>query len=144
MMHGTECDTELWCTRGWKCRRKAHGRPWRVDHSIMINVTWRHFDQSAKQLIVGHTTRLFEPTLRSSKRQLDRFIRFVQHTRDVQTDEHTRRQRDMCDMLYLGAVSMPCVRCGWKITEIGVHVNTNNVASDLISLSTDDSVQLCL
>ena len=34
----------------------TYGRPWRVDHSIMINVTWRHFDQSGKQLIVGHTT----------------------------------------------------------------------------------------
>ena len=37
----------------------THGRSWRVDHSIMINVTWRHFDQSAKQLIVGHTTKYF-------------------------------------------------------------------------------------
>ena len=36
----------------------TRGRPWRVDHSIMINVTWRRFDQSAKQLIVGHTTNL--------------------------------------------------------------------------------------
>ena len=26
-----------------------------VYHSIMKNVMWRHFDQSAKQLIVGHT-----------------------------------------------------------------------------------------
>ena len=34
----------------------THGRPWRADHSIMLNVTWRRFDQSAKQLIVGHTT----------------------------------------------------------------------------------------
>jgi len=33
----------------------THGRPWRVDHSIMLNVSWWHFDQSAKQLIVGHT-----------------------------------------------------------------------------------------
>ena len=33
-----------------------NSQPWRVDHSIMLNVTWRHFDQSAKQLIVGHTT----------------------------------------------------------------------------------------
>ena len=31
-------------------------RPWRVQHSIMTNVTWRRFDQSAKQLVVGHTT----------------------------------------------------------------------------------------
>jgi len=36
----------------------THGRLWRVDHSIMINVTWRHLDQSAKQLIVGHTTNI--------------------------------------------------------------------------------------
>jgi len=28
-----------------------------VYHSIIINVTWRHLDQSAKQLIVGHTTK---------------------------------------------------------------------------------------
>ena len=34
----------------------THGRPWRVDHSIMTNVTWRRFNQSAKQLIAGHTT----------------------------------------------------------------------------------------
>ena len=33
-----------------------HSRPWRVDHWIMIHVTWQHFDQSAKQLIFGHTT----------------------------------------------------------------------------------------
>jgi len=32
------------------------GRPWRVDHSIMLNVTWRRFGQSAKQLEVGHAT----------------------------------------------------------------------------------------
>jgi len=31
-------------------------------YSIMINVTWRHFDQSAKQLIVGHTTNCIETT----------------------------------------------------------------------------------
>ena len=37
-----------------------HGRPWRVDHSIMINVTWRQFDQSANQLIFGHTTNCTE------------------------------------------------------------------------------------
>ena len=34
----------------------TYGRPWCIDHIIMINVTWLHFDQSAKQLIVGHTT----------------------------------------------------------------------------------------
>jgi len=34
-----------------------HGWPWRVDHSIMMNVTWRHIDRSAKQLIVCHTTK---------------------------------------------------------------------------------------
>jgi len=33
-----------------------HGRPWRVDYSIMMNVTWWYFDQSVKQVIVGHTT----------------------------------------------------------------------------------------
>ena len=29
---------------------------WSGEHMIMLNVTWRRFDQSAKQLIVGHTT----------------------------------------------------------------------------------------
>ena len=36
---------------------------WHVQHSIMVNVTWRHFDQSAKQLaqlIVGHATNTVE------------------------------------------------------------------------------------
>ena len=27
-----------------------------IQHSIMLNITWRHFDQSAKQLVVGHAT----------------------------------------------------------------------------------------
>ena len=31
-------------------------RPGSVQHSIMMNVTGRRFDQSAKQLLVGHTT----------------------------------------------------------------------------------------
>jgi len=34
----------------------THGRPWNGEHSIMLNVTWRRFDQSAKQLVVGHAT----------------------------------------------------------------------------------------
>jgi len=34
-------------TRSW---------PWIVSHSIMLNVTWRRFDQSVKQLVVGQTT----------------------------------------------------------------------------------------
>jgi len=34
----------------------THVRLWRIDRMIMINITWLHFDQSAKQLIVGHTT----------------------------------------------------------------------------------------
>jgi len=34
----------------------THGWPWRVDHMIMISVTWLHFDQSANLLVVGHTT----------------------------------------------------------------------------------------
>ena len=33
-------------------------RPWRVQHSIMMNAMWQRFDQSAKQLIVGHTTKI--------------------------------------------------------------------------------------
>jgi len=35
------------------------GRLWCIDHSIMINVTWCSFDQTAKQLIVGHTTMMY-------------------------------------------------------------------------------------
>ena len=34
----------------------THGRLWCIDRMIMINITWLHFDQSVKQLIVGHTT----------------------------------------------------------------------------------------
>jgi len=67
MMHGSEwVDVEIWWTLGWKFRKwqfiiiMTHSRPWRVDHSIMIKVTWRHFDESAKQLIVGHTTNLID------------------------------------------------------------------------------------
>ena len=30
---------------------------WHGEHSIMLNVTWRRFDQSAKQLVVGHATK---------------------------------------------------------------------------------------
>ena len=37
----------------------SHGRQWRVDHSIMINVTWQHFDQSAKQLIAAPSCHIF-------------------------------------------------------------------------------------
>jgi len=38
---------------------------WHVQHSIVMNVTWLHFDQSAKQLIyiVGHMTTLLEQTM---------------------------------------------------------------------------------
>ena len=31
---------------------------WIVRHSIMLKVTWRCFDQSAKQLVLGRTTKL--------------------------------------------------------------------------------------
>ena len=34
-----------------------YGRPWRGEHSIMLNV-WRNFDQSAKQFVVGHATNI--------------------------------------------------------------------------------------
>ena len=34
----------------------TNGRPWSGEHSIMLNVTWRRFDQSVKQLVVGHAT----------------------------------------------------------------------------------------
>ena len=33
---------------------------WSGEHMIMVSVTWRRFDQSVKQLIVGHTTVLFD------------------------------------------------------------------------------------
>jgi len=36
----------------------SDGRSWRGEHSIMLNVTWRRFDQSAKQLVVGHATKI--------------------------------------------------------------------------------------
>jgi len=38
----------------------THGWLWRIDRMIMINITWLHFDQSAKQLIVGHTTNFLD------------------------------------------------------------------------------------
>jgi len=48
--------SELYVT-DWPCVIiMTHSWPWRVDHMIMINVTWLHFDQSAKQLIVDRTT----------------------------------------------------------------------------------------
>ena len=31
---------------------------WSGEHMVMLSVTWRRFNQSAKQLIVGHTTML--------------------------------------------------------------------------------------
>ena len=47
-----------WYTVTWLCiTAMTQGRPWCIHHSIMMNVTWRHFDQSAKQLIVGHMTK---------------------------------------------------------------------------------------
>ena len=38
-------------TRSW---------PWIVRHSIMLKVTWRCFDQLAKQLVVGQTTMAYD------------------------------------------------------------------------------------
>ena len=32
------------------------GRPWHGNHLIMLDVTWRRFDQSVKQLVVGRAT----------------------------------------------------------------------------------------
>ena len=52
-MHG--CIIFRWCTLHvieWGMFGCGH-----VHHSIMMNVTWWHFDQSSRQLIVGHTTR---------------------------------------------------------------------------------------
>jgi len=46
----------------------THGRPWRVDHLLTINVMWLHFDQSAKQLIVGHTTMLSQAGAEKQKK----------------------------------------------------------------------------
>ena len=44
--HNVAC-VILWCHTVWQ---------WSIEHMIMLNVTWRRFDQSAKQLIVGRTT----------------------------------------------------------------------------------------
>jgi len=41
-------------TRGRTDDREA------VNIWLMLNVTWRRFDQSAKQLIVGHTTMVYD------------------------------------------------------------------------------------
>jgi len=46
----------------WPCNIAVlHGRPWRVHHSIIMNVTWRRFDQSATRLAVGGTTKAAAP-----------------------------------------------------------------------------------
>jgi len=54
-----------WRHPGWQCNvtrvtwvtLQCHpGWPWSGEHMIMLNVTWQRLDQSAKQLIVGHTT----------------------------------------------------------------------------------------
>ena len=43
------------------------GRPWSGEHSIMLNVTWRRIDQTAKQLVVGHATMKYDnPRLKMS------------------------------------------------------------------------------
>ena len=51
----------LQCIDAWSCHSSNIQTWWTVDRrrvqqSIMTNVTWRRFDQSAKQLTVGHTT----------------------------------------------------------------------------------------
>ena len=51
----------LQCIGAWSCHSSNIQTWWtvhrrRVLRSIMTNVTWRRFDQSAKQLTVGHTT----------------------------------------------------------------------------------------
>ena len=44
-----------WCVVTWPCDIAiSNGRPWRVHHSLMTNVTWWRFNQSAKRLAVGH------------------------------------------------------------------------------------------
>jgi len=46
-----------WCMAMWPCNSAMlHGQQWYVCHWIMMNVTWQCFDQSAKQLAVGHMT----------------------------------------------------------------------------------------
>jgi len=47
MLHVQHCNAMGKC---WTVRRSSVQRP------IMTNVTWSRFDQSAKQLVVGHTT----------------------------------------------------------------------------------------
>jgi len=41
------------------CNDALHGRPWCVHHSIMMNIMWQRFNQSAQQLVVGYTTSTF-------------------------------------------------------------------------------------
>jgi len=62
-------DNLQWCTVTWPCDVCVRYLQYRtvrylqyrtvdrrhVQHSIMVNVTWQRFDQSAKQLIAGHT-----------------------------------------------------------------------------------------
>jgi len=55
---------------------------WIVRHSIMLKVTWRHFDQSAKQLVVGRTTIKYDDlwlkmSLSSTAHEWPCFICFV-------------------------------------------------------------------
>ena len=47
-------DIIMWS--GWLTLQCHPEWPWSGEHMIMLNVTWRRFDQSAKQLVVGHTT----------------------------------------------------------------------------------------
>jgi len=59
-----------WCHPGWHNNVSrvgdiimSPGWLWSGEHMIMLNVTWRRFDQSVKQLIVGHTTKEAEHRL---------------------------------------------------------------------------------
>ena len=58
------CQTTIWHffkrqMTSWHFSIVTRSWPWIVRHSIMLKVTWRHFDQSAKQLVVGRTTKTF-------------------------------------------------------------------------------------
>jgi len=57
------------------------GWPFSGEHMIMRNVTWRRFDQSAKQLIVGYTTTDFAPDASPSEIEikLRRLLILVQY-----------------------------------------------------------------
>jgi len=77
-------------------------------HSIMMNVTWQRFDQSAKQLIVGHTT--FST---SGSSYLDVELTTMSTTISLKSsaDRHTEDRLGEC--------------CTWTISVVGINQSIN-------------------